>query len=480
MLELQTAPREMQRKKAEKEPSIPFNFSPRTQYQLPLCDYMDSHGPGRRAVCVWHRRAGKDKTFVNICAKEMLKRVGTYYYLFPTYQQGKKILWEGMDRDGFKFTDHIPHALRKRTDNSNMLIELTNGSIFQVIGTDKIDSIVGTNPIGCIFSEYALQNPAAWNFIRPILRENDGFAIFNFTPRGKNHGYRLFEMAKKNPRWFCDLRTVGDTKKDDGSPVLTEADIEEERREGMDEELIQQEYYCSFNASVVGSYYGKLIVQAENENRIRQGILYDPSLAVHTAWDIGTSDYTSIILFQYQGDAIRIFDYIEYHGQGVEYYINTLIDKGYNYASHIVPHDFNRTDFSSGKSSFEVAVKTARLRGEEFRFVQAPKIKNAKRGQVLDGIDQVRRIFPRLYINQDGDDGPCQSFIDAISSYHKEWDEDRKHFKDLPEHDWSSHAADALRYLAVSLMDNDADEARKKQQVRMKQKQKSRFRGHVS
>ena len=479
MLELQTLPRATQRVSQSKEtPTLPYNFSPRRQYQLPLCDYMDSDEEGKRAVCVWHRRAGKDKTLINITAKEMLKRIGTYYYLFPTYQQGKKILWNGMDRDGFKFTDHIPHELRVKTDNSEMMIELFNGSIFQVIGTDKIDSIVGTNPVGCVFSEYALQNPAAWNFIRPILRENGGWAMFNFTPRGKNHGYRLFEMAKTNPKWFCDLRTVRDTKKDDGSAVLTEKDIEEERKEGMDEELIQQEYYCSFQASVVGSYYGKLLAQAETEGRIREGIKRDASLPVHTAWDIGTSDYTCIIFFQLQGSNIRIFDYIEDHGHGVEHYISELVARGYNYGNHYVPHDFKRTDFSSGKTSYEVAVKTARELGKEFRFIQAPRIKDAKRGQVLDGIDQVRRIFPRLWINRD-DDGPCTMFLDAIASYHKEWDEDRKHYKDMPEHDWASHAADALRYLAVSFMDDDGAKERKDQIQRMKKKKTARFRGHT-
>jgi phage terminase large subunit len=149
-----------------KEITIPFNFEPRS-YQVPLLSAIDSGV--KRAVSIWHRRSGKDKTLINLVAKKMFERVGTYYYFFPTYSQGKKILWDGMDRMGMKFTDHIPSAVRKRTNDQEMKIEIVNGSMFQVIGTDNIDSIVGTNPIGCIFSEYSLQNPKAWDFVRPIL-----------------------------------------------------------------------------------------------------------------------------------------------------------------------------------------------------------------------------------------------------------------------------------------------------------------------
>ena len=139
--------------------TLPFNYKPR-DYQLPLLRAIDSGK--NRAVWVAHRRSGKDLTAINIIAKKMFERVGAYYYLFPSYSQGKKILWNGMNRDGFKFLDYIPKELRKRTNNSEMIIETTNGSLMQVVGTDNMDSIVGTNPVGCVFSEYSLQDPAAW------------------------------------------------------------------------------------------------------------------------------------------------------------------------------------------------------------------------------------------------------------------------------------------------------------------------------
>ncbi len=166
--------------------TIPHNFSPRP-YQLPILRALDSGI--KRAVAVWHRRAGKEKTFINYVAKAAFTRVGTYYYLFPTYAQARKVLWDGRDREGFPFMAHFPKEVVKKQNDSEMRLELINGSAVQLIGTDNIDSIVGTNPVGCVFSEYAVQDPRAWDYIRPILRENGGWAIFDYTPRGKNHGF---------------------------------------------------------------------------------------------------------------------------------------------------------------------------------------------------------------------------------------------------------------------------------------------------
>ena len=180
---------------------------------------------------------------INIMVKEALKRRGSYYYFFPSYKQGRKIIWDGMDRDGFPFAGHIPQEIREKTNDQEMRIKTKNGSIIQIVGTDDIDAIVGSNPVGCIFSEYALQKPQAWEFIRPILAENEGWAIFNSTPRGLNHFHDIYQTALREPNWFCELLTINDTG------VLTEADIQKERDEGMSENLIQQEYFCSFTAS---------------------------------------------------------------------------------------------------------------------------------------------------------------------------------------------------------------------------------------
>ena len=163
------------------EITIPHNFNPR-DYQIPIFKAFDNGY--KRIVQVWHRRAGKEKTDINLVAREIFTNIGAYYYIFPTYNQGKKVLWNGADKEGVRFLSHLPEETRLRTVGNEMFIEFKNGSTFQVIGSDNIDSIVGTNPKGVVFSEYSLQDPKAWDFIRPILAENEGWAIFNFTPRG--------------------------------------------------------------------------------------------------------------------------------------------------------------------------------------------------------------------------------------------------------------------------------------------------------
>lgn len=361
----------------------------------------------------------------------MYERVGAYYYFFPTYNQGKKILWDGMDRNGFKFTDHIPQVLRKRTDNTNMLIETLNGSIFQVIGTDKIDSIVGTNPVGCVFSEYSLQNPAAWDFIRPILAENGGWAIFNYTPRGKNHGYYLYAMAKTNPKWFVSHLTVDDTN------AISKEILEQERSEIVakdgNDALFMQEYYCSFDVPIQGAYYGSQLVEAEKTRRVTH-VPYDPVLKVHTAWDLGVGDSTSIWFYQAIGQEIRFIDYYETNGEGLPHYAKVLQDKGYVYGDHFAPHDIEVRELGTGKSRSE----TAKSLGINFRTV--PNL------PIDDGINAVRNLLPRCWFDED----KCEKGLSALRSYHKEFDEKNGMYKNRPHHDWASHGADAFRYFAVS------------------------------
>ncbi len=193
----------------------------------------------RRAVIVWHRRSGKDKTVLQVVVKKMLLRVGTYYYFFPTYNQGRKVLWDGMDKDGFGYMSHFPDEIIANKNEQEMRIELTNGSAFQIIGCDNIDNIVGTNPVGVVFSEFPLGRAEAWDFIRPILAENGGWAIFDYTPRGMNHGWKLLQQAKREESWFYQILTVDDTG------VIDPELLAQEKRQ-MPEDLFYQEYYCKF------------------------------------------------------------------------------------------------------------------------------------------------------------------------------------------------------------------------------------------
>lgn len=412
----------------EEKIRIPYNFEPRV-YQLPLLSAIDNGI--KRAIVVWHRRSGKDKTLINLVAKKMLERVGAYYYFFPTYNQGRKILWDGRDKSGFKFMDHIPEKIRKRTDNTQMLIEIANGSIFQIIGTDNIDSIVGTNPIGCVFSEYSLQDPRAWDFMRPILAENGGWAIFNYTPRGENHGYSLYEMAKNDPNWYVQLLTVNDTK------VIPQNVLDQERKEIIEKDgndaLYQQEYMCSFKVPIAGAYYASQLIKAQEDGRIGK-VPYEPSLSVDTYWDLGVNDAMAVWFIQSSGMENRVIDYLEVNGEGLVSVIKSLQEKNYVYGRHVAPHDIEVRELSTGKSRKEVA------RSLGIDFDVAPKL------TLEDGIEAVRNILASCWFDED----KCRRGLNALKSYHKEYDEKNKTYRNHPEHDWSSNGSDAFRYFAVS------------------------------
>lgn len=421
---------------------IPWKYSPRSYQQT----FLQAMKHKRRAVLVWHRRAGKDKTTLNFTILKMLERKGLYYYFFPTYAQGKKILWDGLGRDGFRFMEHFPGWLNPGARDSlvsqvwqdDMKIELSNGSIFQIIGTDKMDSIVGTNPVGCIFSEYSLQNPKAYDLVRPILRENQGWAVFVYTPRGKNHGHRLYMRVKDNPDWYSSMLTVDMTRRDapgeDNSQVVTPSDIDDDRKEGMSEALIQQEYFCDFEGAIEGAYYADAIARMKKENRL---ILtpHDPALLVDTAWDLGIDDSTAIIFTQTAigGQVLRVVDYYENNGYGLEHYVKYLREKDYAYGIDYMPHDLKVREWGTGKTRYQQAVSLG------LHPVVVTKL------SVEDGIQAVRRLLPRVYMDPDR----CARLHDAVVSYHREFDE-KLQVWGKPVHDWSSHAADALRYRAIA------------------------------
>lgn len=411
--------------------TLPYNFTPRP-YQRPLLRALDSGAT--RAVAVWHRRAGKEKTLVNYTAKKTAERVGAYFYLMPTYTQAKKAIWDGRDREGFPFMGHFPAQWVKKKHEQELKIECINGSIFQLIGSDNIDAIMSTNPIGVVFAEYSLQDPRAWDYIRPILTENGGWAAFDFTPRGKNHGHTLYEMARKlmaegDPRWFAQRLTVDDTG------VLTPAQIEQERRDGMDEELIQQEYYCSFEGVQQGAIFGKQMEIAEREGRIC-GVPWQPEFPVSTWWDIGTGDPTAIWFTQDVGREIHVIDYYENNGVGVgvDHYVRHLQTLPYVWGTHNGPHDLEAHSFAAnGKSAKEVAEAL----GLKFNVVE-----NIDR---TDGINAGRAIIARCWFDR----VKTERGRLALISYHYTWDDKRKSFNAAPYHDWSSNGSDAWRYLGV-------------------------------
>lgn len=421
---------------------VPHNWWPRT-YQVPLWDAIENGT--KRAVAVWHRRAGKDITAFNITVKQaLLNRVGLYWHLLPTYEMGRKIVWNGMTGEGQKFLDYWPPELIKRKRDDSMLLELNNGSIWQVVGSDDPNRLVGSNPVGVVFSEYSLQNPQAWEYVRPILAENKGWAIFIYTARGRNHGYDILQHAKKSDRWFGEILTVEDTSKlllnekhepildKDKNftmvPVISQDAIDEDRSAGMAEEIILQEYWCSFDAPLTGAYYGDQMRAALEENRITK-VDWEERLPVNTWWDLGIGDHNSIWFVQELGKEVRLIDYVEGTGKSLEEWIKVCKEKPYIYGTHLGPHDLAIREYTTGKSRWQAALDLG------FRFEIVPK------GSLEDGINEVRRELRHCYF----DEVKCQLGIEALRQYRQEFDAKLNMYREKPVHDWSSHGSDAFR-----------------------------------
>ena len=410
--------------------SIPHEWMPR-DHQLSLWRYMANGG--RRGVAVWHRRAGKDSTALNLTCYLAHQRRGTYWHLLPEKEQARKAVWNGIDKLGRRIIDQVfPESIRRKTLDQEMLIELKCGSIWQVVGADNYNSLVGSNPVGVTLSEYSVGDPAAWNYLRPILAENDGWAMFLYTARGKNHGYELYNMAKVNPEWFAELLTVDDTS------ILSPAVIQAERESGMDEDMIQQEYYCSWEGVQQGSIYGRELTKARDDGRIGS-FPYDRRYPVNTFWDLGHGDGTAIVFHQKVGGQDRFIDCYEATNQDMSHFVKELKDRGYLYGKHYFPHDAKNVTVASkgnplGANAWDQAYALG-LRD----LVQVTRAPNK-----WTAITGTRMRMATAYF----DEKKCHDLLDALTSYHKKWDEKRRTFATEPYHDWSSQYADAFRQWA--------------------------------
>lgn len=434
------------------ENTIPFHFESRT-YQQPFIRAVNESIKGRSTIRyfyqIWARRLGKDKTGIGDCVpRRLIQDPCLVKMIYPTLVMGRQNLWDGIGKDGFRYRDHIPEGLRigKPNDTTMKMSVQTkkyaqdgSTSIFQIAGSDNPDSLRGGNPRMLVFSEWAEQDPYAWNVVEPILKENDGIAIFNTTPKGNNHARALFEYAKTRPDlWYVSLITSEDAgiyslqQLDEIRTDVIKRFASEGRSESEAVAYFEQEYMCSFKAPVVGSYYGEGMNRAERERRITN-VPYVEGLPVHTAWDLGIDDSMSIWLFQVVGQEFHFIDYYENSGEGLLHYAQVLQKKGYLYGKHYAPHDIMVRELGSGKSRFEVA------KGYGITFEAGPML------EIEDGINAGRIILSQCWFDKD----KCYRGIESLKNYHKEWDEKNKVFKKKPKHDWSSHGADAFRRFAI-------------------------------
>ena len=390
----------------------------------------------KRAILRWHRRAGKDKASICYMFAQMLQRTGAYYYFFPTYAQGRKAVWEMTDNDGFKLLDHMPRELIKggKINTNEMKFETINGSVFRLIGSDDIDKIVGTNPVGCVLSKYAIKEKKAWTYIRPILTVNKGWAIFNSTPRGRNHMYELENMVKKNPKWFVsELQTVWPDQPN-YSGILSPAEIQEERDSGMIEEDINQEYGVSYGKSTGGLYYAAAIEQAREGKRIGE---YPPDmdLWVDTYWDLGIEDDTAVWFKQIQWGKHIWIDLREAPGKSIIEWVQVLKDTGYKFRYHYLPHDANKRNMElrSTKDIFDEALANAGVGGST---IIVPKTAN-----IHEAIELVRERFGTFYFHEPNVHGG----ILKLSNYRRKFNAKTGAYDPAPFRDYTKDCADAFR-----------------------------------
>jgi len=418
------------------ELSLPVRWEPRP-YQLKLWSYLENGG--LRADVAAHRRWGKDDVALHFTATRMVQRVGTYWHLLPEASQARKAIWDAINpHTGMKRIDEaFPREMRKRTRDNEMQIELLNGATWQVLGSDNYDSLVGSPPVGVVFSEWSLAKPDAWTYLRPILAENGGWSVFIWTPRGRNHATRAFDAREQDPTWFTQRSPATDTG------VFTQAQLDKEKAEliaeaGSEDEgaaKFAQEYLVDFDAAVPGSYYGSLMRTALEEGRISR-VPYDPNLRVDTSWDLGIDDYTAIWFFQRVGREVRAIDYYETSGEGLQSIVKAAIaSKPYVYGKHHLPHDVMVRELGAGGRSRYETLSGLGLSPIEVGTAMDPE----------DRINAGRGLIPMTWFDAE----KCAAGIDRLRQYRKRWNRSTSSYTG-PLHDENSHGADAWGEYAVN------------------------------
>lgn len=416
---------------------LPNGWTPRP-YQRPLWDFLEKGG--KRAIAAWHRRAGKDDVLLHRTAVAMFERPASYWHCLPEFEQARKAIWTAVNPHTGKrrIDEAFPPEIRESKDEQSMFLRLKNGATWQLIGSDRYNNLVGAGVAGVTFSEFALANPSAWGYIRPMLEENEGWAAFISTPRGRNHFKSLLDMARSNPAWFAEVLSIHDTG------ALTPEQIEESLKEYIalyGEDLgraqFEQEYEVSFNAAIIGAFYAREMSQVRKEGRI-DDIEAIEGRPVHRAWDIGVRDDTSIWWFQVVGGQVFILDCYSQSGVGLDHYADVVAKRreahGWLDGVDFVPHDARVKEWTTGRTRVETMVE----------YGLNPQL--CKSATKLDGVNAARRTLQRAVFHPRTE----EVGIAALEQYRREWDDEKKAFKVSEVHDWTSHLADAFRYLSLS------------------------------
>lgn len=401
-------------------------------------------GKRRRLIEIAHRRWGKDEIVLQAICEVANNpncpnfRVGNYWHCLPEYAQGKKAIWDAVNANtGRKRLDEaFPPEIVKRRNNTEMFIEFHSGSTYQIIGSDRYDSTVGSGPVGIVYSEWALANPSAWGYHRPMIEENGGWAAFITTPRGNNHAKRMYDMALTSDKWFAELSDVHQTGAL-SQERLDEALADYQAIYGDDfgRSMFEQEYLCSFSGAMIGAYFGAEMNAAEREGRICT-VPVDTRYPVHTAWDLGKAVNNPIWCFQVIAGKPVIVDFYRPDSDDLEEWVAWLKGKGYT-GTDYVPHDIVVQEWGTKRTRFE----TLKMLGR--------KPKRVAKVSVADGINAARQTIKQAVFDRDR----CELGIDGLKNYRREWDDELKTFRDHPVKDWAEHIGSSFRYLGLAWKD---------------------------
>lgn len=375
----------------------------------------------RWGVAVAHRRAGKTVACINDLLDGTLrctKPDPRFAYIAPLYTQAKDVAWGYVKRYGLT----IPGA---KENESELRLDLPGGRRMRLYGADNYDRLRGGYLDGVILDEYADMDPRAWSeVIRPMLADRQGWALFIGTPKGKNAFWDVWDRAGTEPNWFRTMLKASETG------LLPQDELDDARRV-MTPEQYEQEFECSFDAAIIGAYYGKeMSAAAERITRVP----HDPAVEVETWWDLGIGDSTAVWFVQRVNSEIRFIDYIEASGEGLPFYAKALRERPYLYSRHVLPHDVEVRELGTGKSRKEMLAGLGMQ-----NIVVAPKL------PIDDGIQAVRMLLPRAWFDAE----KCKQGIEALKQYRRDWDDKLKVFRSHPLHNWASHGADAARTGAV-------------------------------
>jgi hypothetical protein len=397
------------------------------------------HDGARRMIWRHHRQSGKGVGALSFTGQAAFARPGTYAIVSPTKGLARENYWDARDPDtGRAYLDVIPPQLvLDKNENEMALVMATKaaGKTSRIVfrSADDPDRLRGPAYAGVVLDEFATMPSAEpLDIVRIPLDRANGWLLITSTPKGLNHFHAVWHNAERAGGWFLSTKTIADTVRHDGTPIIPMAAVEQERAEGQREEWIQQEYFVAFTAALVSSYYGDLITKAEAEGRIRD-LAPRPDRAVLTGWDLGIADSTAIVYVQEVGAELHLINAEEHQGLSLPEILSRTQRHGYVFGRHLAPHDIEVRDYTVGVTRREIAQRLG------FRFDVAARL------SVAEGVDAVRRLFPRFVFDR----RQCARLLQALAEYQKVWDAKGKTFRDAPMHNWASHYADAVRTFAV-------------------------------